>query len=175
MEEPPAKTIILLICNNLGKLLPTIRSRCVRLNLRALDVNEVASLLRRYRPDLNEKMVMKISEMSGGSIGEAIKYADYDAAEIYDILCKIILSKGRENLSESLNFCRDLAADDDKFAITEELIYKFFRDLMEQSSKPEDVYKCLQNTRKMFADCINVNMDKTLMLINLFNEIAKVV
>ncbi len=31
LEEPPAKTLILLICHSLGQVLPTIRSRCQKL------------------------------------------------------------------------------------------------------------------------------------------------
>lgn len=175
LEEPPAKTLLLLICNNMGTLLPTIRSRCVKLNLHDLSNNEVASLLRRYRPDLNEKMVAKISEMSGGSIGKAIQYADFDAVQIYDDLCKIALSKGQVNLSEMIDFCANLAASSDKFALSEELFYKLFHDLMEETPKVEEVYKCYQQAKKMFAECASINMDKSLMLLNLFNNIAKVV
>ena len=175
LEEPPTKTLLLLVCHNMGMLLPTIRSRCVKLNLPDLAHNEVASLLRRYRPELNEKMIAKISEISGGSIGKAIQYADFDAVQIYDDLCKIALSKGKGRLTDTLAFCRNLAGDGEKFAIVEELFYKFFRDLMEQSSRAEDVYKCYFMAKKMFADCVNVNMDKPLMLLNLFNEISKVV
>lgn len=175
LEEPPAKTLLLLICHNMGALLPTIRSRCVKLNLQDLTHNEVASLLRRYRPQLSEKLIAKISEMSGGSIGTAIKYADFDAVQIYDDLCKIALAKGKENLVNTLAFCRNLAGDGEKFAIAEELFYMFFRDLMEQSKNAEEVYKCYQAAKKMFAECVSVNMDKSLMLLNLFNEISKVI
>ena len=175
LEEPPAKTLILLICHNLGMLLPTIRSRCVKLNLQDLPTNEVASLLRRYRPDLNEKMVAKLSEMSDGSIGTAIQYADHDAIKIYDDLCKIALSKGQGALSDTLEFCRDLAADAEKFALSEELFYKFFRNLMMENKNTEEVYKCYQSAKKMFAECTSINMDKSLMLLNLFNDISKVI
>lgn len=173
LEEPPAKTIILLICNNLGKLLPTIRSRCVRLNLEQLKTTEVASLLRRYRSDLNEKTVAKISEMSKGSIGKALQYADFDAAGIYDELCRIILSK-KPNLNDMLDFCKGLATDGEKFALSEELFDKFLHEYMEQGKNSQEVYKCWQNMSKMFADCANINMDKTLMLLNLINSIIKV-
>lgn len=175
LEEPPAKTLILLICNNLGKLLPTIRSRCVKLNLQPLKTNEVASLLRRYRPELNEKMVAKISEISNGSIGEAIKYADFDAVGIYDNLCRIILGKNQINLKDEIDFCKNLAADDEKFALSEELFNKFLREYIEQEGNSEEIYKCWQNTKRMYAECTTVNMDKTLMLLNLINDIVKVV
>ena len=175
LEEPPAKTLILLICNNLGKLLPTIRSRCVKLNLQPLKTAEVASLLRRYRPELNEKMIAKISEISNGSIGEAIKYADFDAVGIYDNLCRIILGKNQINLKDEIDFCKNLAADDEKFALLEELFNKFLREYIEQEGNSEEIYKCWQNTKRMYAECTTVNMDKTLMLLNLINDIVKVV
>ena len=52
LEEPPLKSILLLVSHNPGKLLPTIRSRCAKLALKPLQETEVASLLRRYKPSL---------------------------------------------------------------------------------------------------------------------------
>ena len=71
LEEPPAKTILLLISHNSGMLLPTICSRCAKLPLKILTVGEVGSLLRRYRSELSEAMIARLVEMSGGSIGKA--------------------------------------------------------------------------------------------------------
>ena len=84
LEEPPAHTILLLISHNAGLLLPTIRSRCAKLPLQMLNTDETASLLRRYRSNLNEAMIAKIAEMCPQSIGKAIGYADLDAVEMYD-------------------------------------------------------------------------------------------
>lgn len=36
LEEPPAKTVIMLISHNPNRLLPTIRSRCAKMNLKPL-------------------------------------------------------------------------------------------------------------------------------------------
>ena len=44
LEEPPAKSVIMLISHNVGKLLPTIKSRCSKLVLRPLDENNPSSL-----------------------------------------------------------------------------------------------------------------------------------
>ena len=57
LEEPPAKSILLLISHNVGQLLPTIKSRCTKLVLKPLDTSTVSSLLRRYCPDLNENEI----------------------------------------------------------------------------------------------------------------------
>ena len=42
LEEPPPRALFLLVSHSPGRLLPTIRSRCCRLELRALGAGEVA-------------------------------------------------------------------------------------------------------------------------------------
>ena len=174
LEEPPAKTILLLISHNIGTLLPTIRSRCAKLPLRALETTEVASLLRRYRPELDEKTIAKLSEMCGGSIGKAILYADVDAVKIYDNLCALLYAKQRFNTEKMLDFCTQIAADEDKFAIMEELVAKFIKDNLAVCCDFEALYQCYDESKRMFADCVNINMDKRLMLVNLLSNICKV-
>jgi DNA polymerase-3 subunit delta' len=174
LEEPPVKTVLLLISHNMGTLLPTIRSRCAKLPLQTLSVTEVASLLRRYRPELDEKMIAKLAEMSGGSIGKAILYADVDAVKIYDDLCALFYAKQCFKTEKMLDFCTQIAANEDKFAIMEELIAKFIKDNLSVCSDFEALYQCYEESKHMFADCVNVNMDKRLMLINLLSSICKV-
>lgn len=45
LEEPPANTLLLLVCHGPGGVLPTIRSRCRRLALRPLDDAEMRSAI----------------------------------------------------------------------------------------------------------------------------------
>jgi DNA polymerase-3 subunit delta' len=53
LEEPPRRALLLLISHAPGRLLPTIRSRCCRLPMPALEDATVTRLLKRYRPDLD--------------------------------------------------------------------------------------------------------------------------
>ena len=174
LEEPPAKTILLLISHNAGTLLPTIRSRCSKLPMHTLKKNEVASLLRRYRSNLSESMVAKLAEMSDGSIGKAIRYADYEAVDIYNELSAILYAKRNFSLSKMLDFCNKNAIDDDKFTLLQELLLKFIKDNMAECQDAEALYACWQEIRKNFADCVNINMDRRVMLINILNGICKV-
>src|SRR5229473_2014413 len=52
LEEPPQKALLLLVSDNPGRLLPTIRSRCRILALKPLAEAEVREALARYRPDI---------------------------------------------------------------------------------------------------------------------------
>ena len=45
LEEPPAKSLLLVVSHAPGRLLPTIRSRCRRLALRPLSAEDVARAL----------------------------------------------------------------------------------------------------------------------------------
>ncbi|MBP5353342.1 MAG: hypothetical protein J6Y91_06250, partial [Alphaproteobacteria bacterium] len=174
LEEPPVKTVLLLISHNPGILLPTIQSRCAKLPCRALDTDEVASLLRRYRSALSEAQIAKIAPMSNGSIGRAILYADEDAADIYDELCALLYAKNKMNTDALLKFCAAMSADVDKFDMLQELILKFLKDNMPEASDKESLYVCWNETQRMFADCASVNMDKRQMLVNLLYKIGKV-
>lgn len=174
LEEPPSKTLLLLISHNPGTLLPTIRSRCAKLPLRILSDNEVGSLLRRYRSELSEKEIERLAEMSGGSIGRAILYADEGAVKIYDDLCSLLYAKQNYSLSALLGFCDKASSSVEMFALCEEMVMKFFRENMQSCGDKADFYALWEEARKKFADCSGVNMDKRLMLINLLNKICKV-
>ena len=62
LEEPPHKALMLLISHNPNRLLPTIKSRCAKLDLKPLSDSDLASLLRRYRPELPETKVKRIGQ-----------------------------------------------------------------------------------------------------------------
>lgn len=173
LEEPPAKTILLLVSHNPALLLPTIRSRCAKLPMHILQNNDVASLLRRYRPSLNEKMIELLCDMCAGSIGKALTYADINAVDIYETLCKLLYAKRNMSTRQLLDFCTEMSKDAQKFDILYELIIKILRENMNSCADKEELYACWNEARQMFADCVSVNMDKRLMLISLLTQISK--
>ncbi|HKT20543.1 MAG TPA: DNA polymerase III subunit delta', partial [Stellaceae bacterium] len=54
LEEPPKRSVLLLVSDNPGRLLPTIRSRCRALPLKPLAPSVIIELLELYRPDLSD-------------------------------------------------------------------------------------------------------------------------
>lgn len=83
LEEPPARAIILLISHNPGRLLPTIRSRCRRLQLRPLDETTVTGLIRRYHPGLSDTDAPILARLAEGSIGRASDLVEEGGLELY--------------------------------------------------------------------------------------------
>ncbi len=75
LEEPPARAVLLLTCNAPGRLLPTIRSRCRRLELSPLADPDMEALIAHYLPDLDPDARGRLVTMSEGSIGRALELA----------------------------------------------------------------------------------------------------
>lgn len=82
LEEPPANAMLLLLSNTPGRLLPTIRSRCQRLDLRPLPDAVLEKLLARHLPDMMPSERASLARLSGGSIGAALTLATGDGAEL---------------------------------------------------------------------------------------------
>ena len=74
LEEPPDTVNILILAENPGELLPTIRSRCATVRLGALPVEEIESLLAYRRPEVPPKQRALIARLSQGAAGRALAF-----------------------------------------------------------------------------------------------------
>jgi DNA polymerase-3 subunit delta' len=90
LEEPPDRAILILVSDNPGRLLPTIRSRCRRLSLRPLSNSVVTALLGRYRPDLSAADQTALLELAEGSIGHAIELAEQGGLTLHRRLVELL-------------------------------------------------------------------------------------
>ena len=71
LEEPPSYGVLLLLADNPEKLLPTVRSRCVELKLRALPREILCRRLRQEFPGSDEGSIAAAILRSGGYLGQA--------------------------------------------------------------------------------------------------------
>jgi DNA polymerase-3 subunit delta' len=73
LEEPPAKALLIVVSHAPGRLLPTIRSRCRRLALRALDADDVARALAGVlQREIDEPEIKAAAAASDGSVARAL-------------------------------------------------------------------------------------------------------
>ena len=71
LEEPPSYGVFLLLTDNPEKLLPTVRSRCVELKLRALPEDLLRRKLRAEFPEADDSRIAAAMMRSGGYLGQA--------------------------------------------------------------------------------------------------------
>lgn len=80
LEEPPARVTLLLVSHRPRRLLPTIRSRCRVLRLVPLGPAAMAAALAQAGVDGD---AAALAQLSGGSVGEALRIAGGDGVALY--------------------------------------------------------------------------------------------
>jgi DNA polymerase-3 subunit delta' len=91
LEEPPKRALLLLVSHAPGRLLPTIRSRCRKLVLRALPDATVEQLLARHRPDLTPGDAAALARLAAGSIGDALALAEVGGLDLYRAMLALLM------------------------------------------------------------------------------------
>lgn len=80
LEEPPAYAVLFLLADGTQNFLPTVLSRCVTLRMRPVPGAEIRTWLENVR-NIPRDRAAAVSELSGGSIGQAVKLAESDTFE----------------------------------------------------------------------------------------------
>lgn len=73
LEEPPSYGVFILLADNPGKLLPTVRSRCTELSLQALPEKVLKAQLAAEFPKATAEELEAAVARSGGYLGQAKK------------------------------------------------------------------------------------------------------
>ena len=138
IEEPPEYAVILLLTNNIGGLLPTIQSRCVRLDLKVVDDGLVKKYLMEHLhvPDYQAEIDASFAQGSIGRAKEAatsqefaemtqnalriLKYAN--TMEVYELSDAIkSLSEDKQNINDYLDIFQFWFRDVLMFKATQEV------------------------------------------------------
>jgi DNA polymerase-3 subunit delta' len=106
LEEPPPNSLFFLVSHTPGRLLPTIRSRCRRLDFQTLDDDAMTSILEAQAPDTNAAERQRIIAMAFGSAGRALAFAELDLAKLEDAALAILRQGDPTNARRS-----DLASE----------------------------------------------------------------
>lgn len=145
IEEPPSYAIIILLVENVNNLLPTIISRCLILNLKLIDENNIKEyLIKSYQiPDYLAEIA---SRFSGGNIGKAIKFATSDYfIKIKDETIHFLKNINKIEVKQIIDFLAIISKDKDKVDDYLDIIILWFRDIL--------LYKATKNIdRIMFKD-----------------------
>ncbi|WP_265518844.1 DNA polymerase III subunit delta' [Nitratireductor luteus] len=92
LEEPPARTLFILIAHSLGRLLPTIRSRCQVVKLQPLQSPELEDLLGRLGADMPDEAGQRqlLIERSRGSARSAVLLTQFGGLELTQVLDRLM-------------------------------------------------------------------------------------
>ena len=121
LEEPPRRALLFLLAHNPDRLLPTIRSRCRRVDLRPLTTAQVTALLNRYRPSLPPADVTALAQLADGSIGRALELAEEGGVELFQEMMTLLRDLPRLNIGR-IHALSDKAAKGEAFRTLADLL-----------------------------------------------------
>ncbi|MCP2670290.1 DNA polymerase III subunit delta' [Maricaulaceae bacterium EIL42A08] len=101
LEEPPKKGLLILLVETPGRLLPTIRSRCRRLSLRAPDVSATADWLVE-RHDIERSVADRAADLATGAPGRALAHAVSGEIGVKDDLDQMLTGLPRIDRSAAI-------------------------------------------------------------------------
>lgn len=90
LEEPPAGTFFLLVTHKIGRLLPTVRSRCTVLRFHPLEPEEMARALREAAPELSGGALEAAIAAGSGAPGTALAFAEMDLGGAWQIMARLV-------------------------------------------------------------------------------------
>lgn len=140
LEEPPNKVLLILVCHQSSRLLPTIRSRCRTLRCNKLDPENLQNALAPTEFEVGAD-ARAISILADGSVGESIDLITNNGVEIYQNIVKSISSGARVDRAIALklaNACVGKTAEQ-TYALTTKLIHYFIARLAKYGAmQPND-------------------------------------
>ena len=90
LEEPPPRTVLLMTSGAPERLLPTIRSRCRRLDLHPLPEAAMAGLLGRWLPELGEGERATLARIADGAPGRALTLGEAGGLELQALVDQVL-------------------------------------------------------------------------------------
>lgn len=100
LEEPPERGVLFLVTHAPGRLLPTIRSRCRRLNFPNWSLEALGALVAR-QAGLADEEAHRVAGMAAGSPGAALMLAGDQMLEL-DRLARGWVNEGRADVAEEI-------------------------------------------------------------------------
>ncbi len=108
LEEPPAKTLFLLVVHQLANVLPTVRSRARVEKMRPLSISQLRELCIKFMPE--EDIGTDMLRLASGSFGKIANLKKSGGDVIYAELIDLI-EDARANSSDIMNLAKKIAVD----------------------------------------------------------------
>lgn len=190
LEEPPGNAIIILLTENAGMLLPTIRSRCQLIRFSPLSTENIRLLLERR--GVTPEAAQLLAPMAGGSIQRAQELDNEALANRRTTLLERLSALDRNRIATIFDASEELGTSRDETLETLDMLISFMQDtahmgagsadIVNQAARPAlegfAVKWPLQRALQILEDCLETrrsvqrNANAKLALDRLFLRIA---
>ncbi len=177
LEEPYPNTLILLLCQNTGKLLPTIRSRCRQIVIPPMPYDALVAEIKQKIPDCVHAELL--ADLAHGSIGLALDIHREEGIILYQKVCSFLRPLGQIMIEELSDFTDYVSKDEQVYKMTKTFLLNWLADTahkmaLEGNPMAETFIDLYNETTRLFADTDNLYLDKKQALTQIFFKISEV-
>ncbi|HHL40883.1 MAG TPA: DNA polymerase III subunit delta' [Deltaproteobacteria bacterium] len=126
LEEPPAGSVIVLVAAHGAHMLPTVLSRCQRVNFGPLPVEVLAGVVREIK-EVGEEEAVELARLGCGSVARALEFADARLHEKRKAVIDAVSELDGRRWPELLSLAERLAKDESLEAALE-MLKGWYRD-----------------------------------------------
>lgn len=182
LEEPPIRTVFFLISHAPGRLLPTIRSRCRRLNFAPLEnplLSQALTELEISPPDMADRM----SQLCDGSLRKAAEMQSDDGMLLVHAFERLLSPPYKPDYENLHNF-GDLVAQrgkDQRFGAFSDLAFRHLTHTLHQAVAGKSrmneatmqLAKTWEEIQQQLRECEIFNLDKKQTTIEVMRKLAQ--
>lgn len=170
LEEPPSKTLFILISSNPDVLPRTVISRCITLNFNRLSTEDVAAIVAEER-GLSPAEIVDAAALSMGSPGRAIRLLDSPLMGERRAFIQTFLELGTKGLDQLLAFSKDVASSKGDEADVLLLLESLLQDIVHAASGSPDSDFCNYDMVEEIRGFANkIGIDKALAAVNAWTD-----
>ena len=130
IEEPPAYAVVLLLTDNMDALLPTIQSRCVTMNTKPINKEDIAAYLVKHL-SMEPEQANIAAGFCQGNMGKAIRFANsQDFQEMKNDTLRLLKKVDSMELAEIVEIIRGFSQKKGMINDYLDLMLLWYRDVL---------------------------------------------
>ncbi|QGZ33203.1 DNA polymerase III subunit delta' [Stappia indica] len=181
LEEPPKRSLFLVLSHAPGRLLPTIRSRCRMLHLRALSREEVLSGLGELGvADPADRIAARAADLAQGSLRKAIKLAEGDSIDLADNFAKLIAGLPRLDAAAAHDLADQVSRSgaDDAWSLFQDLVADHLHTRLGETGQGSlqrlvRLSEVWEKTSRAAREADAYNLDRKQIVLNTLRDLAE--
>lgn len=175
LEEPSARTLIVLVAHRPARLLPTVRSRCRRLALAPLGRAEFDQVAEGVLPDLGPEERTRLFGISAGSPGMAMEFAQLDGLELHDAITGIFAGLPEVGRADLTRIAEAVSADREpaRFRVFARLLTVLLAARMRGQVPTMGRLQAEERVAHLLEAAVGLTLDRRQVVTDIFTTLAK--
>ena len=165
LEEPKVNTYIFLISSQISLLLPTIRSRCLKIKFNTHNLTNFTNIIKDNIDGISNEEINFYFELTYGSPGTTILYYNNDFLDIFQLSIKCLLSNDLDDDKINLsNILSKLTNDEFNNSLS---MLKFILIVANKLKVNRDDKNLVNMPNYLELESLSTNLSKKILLIDL--------